>query len=130
MTTFTTARPPGAAEKAVKERERAARIYRAARKAELKQLFNSGEDGKRLWRLHATLGHFGIEDAARMKEYVQQEVDSWLGDAPKDIRYEALRLIDQRIIRIRQRAGLLPFDDPLPGEPDKAFQTIKKMLRL
>lgn len=119
-----------AAEKAIAERDRAARIYRAARKAELKRLFNSEPYGKQLWRLHATISHYGITDAAAMKEYVQREVDSWLGDAPHDIRYEALRLIDNRIVRIRQRAGLIPFDDPLPGEPDKAFQSIKKMLQL
>jgi hypothetical protein len=120
----------GAAEKAIAERDRAARLYRATRRAELKQLFDTEPHGRQLWKLHATLGHFGIEDAAKMKAYVQGEVDSWLGAAPHDIRYEALRLIDNRIIRIRQRAGLVPFDDPLPGEPDKAFQTIKKMLGL
>lgn len=120
----------GPAEKAIAERDRLARQYRAMRKAELKQLFNSEPHGRQLWKLHATLGHFSINDAARMKEYILREVDSWLGAAPKDIRYEALRIIDTRIIRIRQRAGLLPFDDPLPGEPDRVFQTIKKMLSL
>jgi hypothetical protein len=100
------------------------------RKAELKQLFNSEPHGRHLWKLHATLGHYGMTDAAAMKEYVQREVDTWLGAAPHDIRFEALRLIDNRIIRIRQRAGLVPFDDPLPDEPNRAFQSIKKILAL
>lgn len=121
---------PTAAEKAIAERDRAARQYRAMRRAELKTLFNTEPHGKQLWKLHATLGHFGISDAAAMKQYVQREVDSWLGEAAFDIRYEALRLIDQRITRIRMKAGLVPFDDPLPGQPDRLFQTVKKMLRV
>ena len=121
---------PTAAEKAIAERDRLARQYRARRRAELKTLFNTGEHGKRLWRLHATLGHFGIEDAAKMREYVQREVNSWLGAQPFDIRYEALRLIGDRITRIRLRAGLVPFDDPLPGQPDAMFQIVKRMLHV
>jgi predicted component of type VI protein secretion system len=121
---------PTAAEKAIAERDRLARQYRARRRAELKDLFNTEPHGKPLWKLHATLGHFGIGDARQMREYVQREVDSWLGAQPHDIRYEALRLIDSRIIRIRMNAGLVPFDDPLPGEPDKLFQQFKKMLCL
>ena len=130
MTAFTTARPPGAAEKAIAERERAARQYRAMRRTALKTLFNSEPHGKSLWKLHATLAHFGIEDAAAMKRHVQREVDSWLGAAPFEIRYAALQLIGQRITRIRLQAGLVPFDDPLPGQPDRIFQTVKKLLRV
>lgn len=115
-------------EKAIQERNVLYRRYRAAKRTELQELCAASEHGERLRKFAATLNHFGIEHAARMKAYVQDEADQWLGSAPADIRAMALSLIDHRIIRIRQRAGLVPFDDPLPSEPDRIFQTLKRML--
>lgn len=115
-----------AAEKAVADRDRQYRRYRAAKKAELQQLFASGPWGKQLHKFHATLGHFGIDDAERLIAYVQGEARSWLLEAPYDTRCSALEIVGYRIVRVRQKAGLVPFDDALPGEPDDLFTRCKR----
>ena len=58
------------------------------------------------------------------------EAQDWLLRTDEDFRRLALRLIDQRIGRIRRDAGLIELDDPLPGEPDSAFFVIKRLLRV
>jgi hypothetical protein len=45
----------------------------------------------------------------------------------------AVRLIllhegNQMIVRLRERAGLPPLDDPLPGQPDNVFRRVQQML--
>jgi hypothetical protein len=40
----------------------------------------------------------------------------------------ALHEIAAAIMRLRERSGLAPFDDPLPGQPDNAFRIIRKIL--
>ena len=39
-----------------------------------------------------------------------------------DTRLTVLHQINDRITRMRERHGLSPFDDPLPGQPDNVFQ--------
>jgi hypothetical protein len=41
------------------------------------------------------------------------------------VRLIALRLVNDSIIRLRERMGLAPFDDGLPGDRPNVFQTIK-----
>jgi hypothetical protein len=118
-----------AAEKAVADRGRLYRLYRAKKKAELAALFAAEPWGKRLHKFHATLGHFVIEDAERLIAYVRAEAKSWLLEAPYDIRCAALEIVGYRIVRIRQKAGLVPFDDALPeDELQDAFNICKKIL--
>jgi hypothetical protein len=115
-------------EKAIRERDTLYRQYRATKKRDFETLCRISGYGDRLRKFAATLNHFGIEHAARMRLYVEDECRQWLRDAPQDIRNEALSLVGNRIVQVRQRAGLVPFDDPLPDEPDKIFQTVKRML--
>lgn len=124
------ARASAAADKALDERDRAYRRYRTIKKAEFTRLCADPQWGERLRKFAATLGHFGIEDADTMIAYVQREA-SWLRqEAPDDIRFAALQSVDRRIVRIRQRAGLAPFDDPLPNGDDDVWQLCKRGLRL
>jgi hypothetical protein len=44
-----------------------------------------------------------------------------------DVRATALALIDGAIVALRERQGLAPFDDPLPGQPDSAFLMIRRL---
>jgi hypothetical protein len=119
------ARPVSAVDKALEEKDRLYRRYRAAKRAQLEELF--GQE-PRLKAFHATLGHFGIDDAERMINYVHTEAQKWLRAAPADTRFAALELVSYRIQRIRARAGLVPLDDPLPGEDDDLFRLCKKEL--
>lgn len=54
---------------------------------------------------------------------------TWLREADPDVRFMALRLIDDAIVRLRERHDMPPLDDPLPGEPPSAFLLIREMLR-
>jgi hypothetical protein len=84
--------------------------------------------GKRLATLLAGFDRLTIDDADCMIDCL--EAEDWLFRANRDFRHLALRLINQRISRIRRDAGLVELDDPLPDEPDSAFIIIKRLLRV
>jgi hypothetical protein len=84
--------------------------------------------GKRLAALLAGFDRLTIDDADRMIDRL--EAEEWLLQTDRNFRHLALRLIDQRISRIRRDAGLVELDDPLPDEPDSAFIIIKRLLRV
>lgn len=117
-----------AAEKALKDRDRLWRNYRAAKKREYEELFAIPVHGPLLRKFNSTLGHFGIEDADRMVEYVQQRSRAWLRAAPDEIKRAASELIADRCIRIREKAGLAPLDDPLGDEPDDVWRLCRKAI--
>lgn len=116
---------PSPAEKAVKERATLYRHYQRAKKADLAELYADPEWGEALRKLVTTLKHFGPEHADRMLDYVTGHK---LVKAPAEIRFAALQQVDHRIIRIKLRAGAVPFDDPLPGEPADLFARIRAIL--
>ena len=123
-----TAAQQSATERALADRDRQFSLYRAAKRRQYEELFAIPAHGEKLKKFQATLNHFGADDADRMLEYVRASV--WLHAAPKDFRHVALEMISQRIQRIRVRAGLPVFDDPMPGEDDDVFQLCKKALGL
>jgi hypothetical protein len=49
-------------------------------------------------------------------------------EADADVRNEILGLVDAVIIRQRERMGLAPFDDALPGQPPNAFLILREYL--
>jgi hypothetical protein len=117
-----------AAERALKERDQQYRLYRAAKRQQYEELFADPVHGERLRKFQATLNHFGPGDAKAMIAFVADSNYAWLRNAPPDIRHAALEMIDSRIQRIRIRAGLPVFDDPMPHQPDDVFQICKKEL--
>lgn len=48
--------------------------------------------------------------------------------ADRNTRFEILALVDAAIIARRERMGLVPFDDALPGQPDNAFLILRARL--
>src|SRR5262249_6192321 len=80
----------------------------------------AGKQGERLKRLLQFLETMTLRSAAeligRAREF--QAVDA-------DLRFQVLHLIDDAIVRLRERHKLLPFDDPLPGQPPNAFLIIR-----
>lgn len=119
----------GETDKALEERNLLWRRYRAARKAHRETLYIKHPCGGDLQTFAAQLKRYTqLSDATAMLTYVRAAARSWLTIAPPEIKAEALSLINEHIIRIRTNAGLPPFDDPLPGEPDKVFQQCKQEL--
>src|SRR6516165_6963896 len=46
--------------------------------------------------------------------------------ADLDVRNEILGLVDAVIMRQRERMGLVPFDDALPGQPSNVFLILRE----
>ena len=116
-----------AKDKRLEERGRLATHYRREEARRTAEALNSPQ-GKRLASLLAEFDQLTIDDADVMIARV--EAQDWLLWTDEDFRRLALRLIDQRIGRIRRDARLIELDDPLPGEPDSAFFIIKRLLRV
>ena len=119
-------RPTGAAEKALKERERLWRHYRSQRQKRRQELY---QGHPRLEAFGRQIRRFGPDDAAGFLTYVEEENRAWLITAPPEIRAEALSMVSERIQRVRAREGLAPFDDPLPDEENDLYQMCKQELR-
>jgi hypothetical protein len=85
-----------------------------------------GPYGAQVAALLAFLKELSLEREAELVEFVQ--ADSWR-DANADIRFLAMRLIGSKLAKLREDAGLAPFDDPLPDEPPSIFLQIREMLR-
>jgi hypothetical protein len=88
----------------------------------------NGEIGVKLRKFAASLGHFGADDgeADRMVLYVRGQCRSWLREAPQEIRVAALHLVSQRCAWINLRRDGLPFNDPLPGDPDDTYRLCRR----
>jgi hypothetical protein len=125
-----TERQQEAVEKALRERNKLYSLYRLARRQHRQTLYAEHPQGWRLKAFALQLARFKLPDGPAFLTYVQEENRSWLCTAPPDIRHEALTLIDERIMRIRQEHGLVPLDDPLPWgeEEDNIWQLCKQEL--
>lgn len=114
-----------AAEKALKERQRQYARYQRQKHAHRRELY---EREPRLRSFALQLQRFGASDAVSFLRYVREESHGWLCTAPPELRAEALSLVDERIMRLRMKEGMLPLDDPLPGEEDDVWQLAKREL--
>lgn len=109
-------------EKALRERDRLYRHYRAAKRSYRQNLYAEHPMGWRLKAFASHLARFKMPDAAAFLTYVMEENRSWLLTAPPELRAEAKTLVNERIMRIREAHGLLPLDDPLPwGEEEDSI---------
>lgn len=113
-----------------KERNELNIMYRIEKRKRIEALFADPINGARFRRFVASLNHFGPEHAERMVEYVRSQSDLWIGYASEDMRAAVLEAIGERIIKIREKLGLPPFDDSLPDEPDDVWAICKKVLTL
>lgn len=55
------------------------------------------------------------------------ESAEWLRSLERNIKDDLLSAIADAIIKVREKEGLPPFDDALPGEPPKIFEKIKEI---
>jgi hypothetical protein len=83
----------------------------------------AGEHGDAARALIEFLDGMKLHDGARLVLLI----GPWT-KADVDIRHEVLTMIDSAIIALRERHGLLPFDDALPGEPTNVFLQIREAL--
>lgn len=81
-------------------------------------------EGPRVRAMIDWIETLGPKDADELVETVAEQ--DWLLNALKDVRFAALRLINEQIGRIRKSAGRHELDDPVDGE--HAPQIIKNIL--
>jgi len=113
-----------AREKALAERDAQFRAWQREHREQLDAAL-AGPHGAKLAALLGALESLTLETADALIEHVR--ADDWAA-ADGDMRFLALRLVDAAIVRLRERAGLEPFDDPLDQSPD-AFLTLRSLLR-
>jgi hypothetical protein len=113
-----------AAEKALRERDQQCAAFHRWHQKRVDELL-AGPYGDQARELVAFLATLALDQAPELITLVERS--PWRGADP-DTRFQILRLIDRGIARVRERAGLAPFDDALPGESPTAFQIIREAL--
>jgi hypothetical protein len=114
-----------AAEKKLAEREQTHRLWKEYRAERIGELLK-GPYAKAAHELLVFLGTMTLTDGAALIDLVRR--GPWC-TAAANIRFEIISLIDAALTSQRERAGLPPFDDALPGEEPTAFLVIREMLR-
>src|SRR5262245_15530101 len=99
-----------------------ARLLRAWRRWHHEQLEKAlaGVHGDVMGRLMAQLKD--LRSARELVEFI--EAQDWSA-VDSDTRFTVLHEINAAITGLRERAGQVPIDDALPGEPLRAFQLIR-----
>jgi hypothetical protein len=111
--------------KAVNERDLLLRLWKRWRVG----LVDSALEGpyqKHIEKLIEFLESLTLKDEDRLVQVVR--AGKWQQTHP-DIRFLVLRLVDAKLVALREKAGLPPFDDGLPGDPPTTFQIIYNELR-
>lgn len=115
------------AEKEFAEEAQLLKLYRAHQRRDVRALLE-GPFGKDVRGLMKILRAMTLESGPALLKIVRSS--SWLKEMPVEQRWIVLRLASRSIIRVREAAGLQPFDDGLPGDPPKAFEQIREELGL
>jgi len=116
-----TAKRAAKAEKALAERQARFRLGEKAHRERHAALL-AGPHGEAARNLAAFLEAMTWEDAPALVERVRRY--SW-ANADQDTRLLVLAMVDDAIIALRERAGMVPFDDDLAEPPNSAFLIIR-----
>jgi hypothetical protein len=119
------ARRARAKEKALAERDTQFRHWKREHRQELDAAL-AGPHGGALARLVAFLDTMTMESGQALIERIR--VDNWPA-ADDATRFLVLRLASAAIVRLRERNGLPPFDDPLFDQPPNVFLILRELLR-
>jgi hypothetical protein len=117
--------PLSAQERKLHNQAKQARVYRAYRRRQLKEQY-SGKHKQGWHDLRKTLRQASIDNPENIIDHIAKA--KWIHGADLDTRHLVLSIISSKIVRLRERNGLDPFDDALPGEPDTVFQIVRSMI--
>jgi hypothetical protein len=106
------------------EVQKLSRAYRAWQREQLDAALASAH-GATIAELMTLLDRLELSSAAALLNFVRR--CDW-SSVSYDTRLTVLHEINERITRMRERHGLAPFDDPLPGQPDNVFRIIRAIL--
>jgi hypothetical protein len=114
-----------AADEALAERGEMFRRWKRWRKERVAAVL-SGPHSDAARELAGFLESMTLADEAALLALVKQ--GPWR-EADGDTRFEILALVNAAIVRLRERDGLAPFDDPLPVAPPSAVLMLRGWLR-
>ena len=100
------------AQKREREARDLSRAYRLYKAQQLRELLE-GPHGRNIVALRKFMRRLTISDAPALISHVESL--AWLWDITPERRALVRSMISAQIVRIRARAGLHPFDDPLPA---------------
>jgi hypothetical protein len=112
------------AEKALAERHQQFRHWKCWH-AERRDALLAGPYGEPARSVLALLKTLTLDAAPDLIAHIR--CGPW-ADAHPDARFCVLALADAAIVRLRERHGLPPFDDPLLGAPPNAFPILRGLL--
>ncbi len=111
-----------ARDKVLKERSYELRQWKYWRRERLEELL-AGSYGDQVRELREFLKT--MTSASALVKFVA--AGPWI-KADRNVRAEVLILLDAAIIAQRERLGLQPFDDALPGQPPNVFLILRESL--
>jgi len=106
------------------QNERLLRAWKAWHAEQLAIALN-GAQGAAVAELMVVLDQLKLSSSAALFACLRRT--NWTEVNP-DVRFTVLHQINQTIARLRERNGLPPIDDPLPGQPDNVFRRVKAWL--
>ena len=114
-----------AAERKLAEREQTYRLWKHYRAERIGELLK-GPYAKAAHQLIVFLGTMQPDDAPALIDLIKR--GPWRA-ADADTKFEILALINAALTSRRERAGLPPIDDALPGKEPTTFLIIREMFR-
>ena len=111
--------------KALNERDMLMRLWKKWRE-DVQSEALEGAHGSAIEKLIVFLDSVTLDNSRRVIKFVR---DGKWQKAHKDIRFLVLRLVDAKLVALREKLDLPPFDDPLPGFPPTPFQILREELR-
>jgi hypothetical protein len=104
-----------------KEQRQLSAYYKVQRHQELNDAL-AGADGAKLQALIEQLDALTLETIPQLAAFVRAE--GWHTAAAHTL-FIARRLAGESIVKLREKNGLAPFDDPLPGDPATPEQDLR-----
>jgi hypothetical protein len=99
------------------------RVWRQRHAEELEEAL-AGPDGALVSELMVLLDQLELNSAAALLDFIQRS--DW-NSVSYDTRLVVLHQVNDTITKMRERNGLPPFDDGLPGSRDNVFRVIRSL---
>ena len=118
--------PAAGGERKLREDEQLSKLYRAYKRAQIQALLD-GPFGAQVREIDRFMRRMELQDGPALVERFREAM-GWIGLMDMDSRFSLLRLASRRIVALRERHGLEPFNDGVVGDPPRTFHIIKDML--
>jgi hypothetical protein len=118
--------PLSSGERKLREDEQLSRLYRAYKRAQIQALLD-GPFGAQVRELDRFMRRMELQDGPALVERFRGAM-SWIASMDMDSRFSLLRLASRRIVALRERHGLSPYNDGVVGDPPRTFHQIKDIM--